>query len=43
LSRKGWLAVEAVVVKSTLNVLIPKIKKIGAVDILELGINKVIP
>ncbi len=40
--RTGYLAVESVVEKSTINVLIPKLKAIGAEDIIELPICKVI-
>ncbi len=38
-----WYAVESVVQKSQLNVIIPEIKKLGARDILEVDVKKVIP
>lgn len=38
-----WYAVETVVQKSQLNVIIPEIKKLGARDILEIDVKKVVP
>jgi ATP phosphoribosyltransferase len=37
-----YYAVEAVAVKSTVNLLIPELKKSGAEDILELPISKIV-
>lgn len=39
----GYYAVETVVVKSEINLLIPELKRRGAEDILELPISKVVP
>jgi ATP phosphoribosyltransferase len=39
----GYYAVETVVDKSLVNLLIPKLKKAGAEDILELSISKIVP
>jgi ATP phosphoribosyltransferase len=39
----GYYAVETVVDKSQVNLLIPNLKKAGAEDILELSISKIIP
>jgi len=38
-----WFALESVVVASGLNIVIPELKKLGAVDILEIDISKMIP
>ena len=38
-----WYAVETVVQKSQLNVIIPEIKRLGARDILEIDVKKVVP
>ncbi len=42
LYNSGFLAVETVVSKSEVNTLIPKLKKRGARDILEIGISKIV-
>lgn len=42
LSREDAFAVEAVVPKSTINVLIPALKEAGATDILELALSKIV-
>jgi ATP phosphoribosyltransferase len=39
----GAYALETVVVKSEINLLIPELKRRGAEDILELPISKVVP
>jgi ATP phosphoribosyltransferase len=39
----GYYAVETVVDKSQVNLLIPRLKKEGAEDILELAISKIVP
>jgi ATP phosphoribosyltransferase len=43
LYNSGYYAVESVVDKSQVNLLIPKLKKAGAEDILELDISKIVP
>jgi ATP phosphoribosyltransferase len=43
LYNSGYYAVESVVDKSQINLLIPKLKKAGAEDILELAISKIVP
>ncbi len=40
---EGYYAVESVVDKSQVNLLIPQLKKAGAEDILELAISKIVP
>ncbi len=39
----GFYAVETVCVKSSINVLIPELKRLGATDMLEIPISKVVP
>lgn len=43
LYNSGYYAVESVVDRSQINLLIPKLKKAGAEDILELAISKIVP
>lgn len=43
LYNSGYYAVESVVDKSQINLLIPRLKKAGAEDILELSISKIVP
>ena len=43
LADTGFLAVETVVPKSTINVLIPRLKALGAEDIVEMPIAKIVP
>ncbi len=43
LADTGFLAVETVVPKSTINVLIPRLKSCGAEDIVEMPIAKIVP
>ena len=43
LYNSGYYAVESVVDKSQINLLIPRLKKAGAEDILELAISKIVP
>jgi ATP phosphoribosyltransferase len=43
LYNSGYCAVESVVDRSSVNLLIPKLKKAGAEDILELAISKIVP
>ncbi|NYT01486.1 MAG: ATP phosphoribosyltransferase [Methanosarcinales archaeon] len=43
LYNSGYYAVESVVDRSTVNLLIPQLKKAGATDILELEISKIVP
>ncbi len=43
LAESGFFAVETVVAKATINVLIPELKSLGAEDILELPITKIVP
>ncbi|MBU2265222.1 MAG: ATP phosphoribosyltransferase [bacterium] len=40
---QDWFALESVVEASCLNVIIPNLKRLGAVDILEINISKMIP
>jgi ATP phosphoribosyltransferase len=42
LADQAYYAVESVVEKSVVNVLIPRLKSIGATDILELSITKIV-
>ena len=42
LYKTGYYAVESVVDKKEVNLLIPKLKNLGAEDILELRINKIV-
>lgn len=39
----GYYAVETIVAKSTINTLIPRLKALGAEDILELPVTKIVP
>ena len=43
LADTGFLAVETVVPKNTINVLIPRLKSLGAEDIVEMPIAKIVP
>jgi ATP phosphoribosyltransferase len=43
LAEEGFFAVESIVPKSTINVLIPQLKAAGAEDIVELPITKIVP
>ena len=43
LSSEGWFSVETVMEESAVRDLIPKLKAAGAEDIIEIGLNKVIP
>jgi ATP phosphoribosyltransferase len=43
LYKSGYCAVESVVERSQVNLLIPRLKKAGAEDILELAISKIVP
>lgn len=43
LSESGFYAVETVVAKSEINVLIPRLKALGAEDIIELPVTKIVP
>ncbi len=43
LAEEGFFAVETIVPKKTINVLIPKLKASGAEDIVELPITKIVP
>jgi ATP phosphoribosyltransferase len=43
LAESGFFAVETVVAKATINVLIPELKSLGAEDIVELPITKIVP
>ena len=43
LAETGFFAVETVVPKSTINTLIPRLKRLGAEDILELPVTKIVP
>ena len=42
LSQEGWLAVEAIIDEKIVRVLIPELKKAGAVGIIEYPLNKLI-
>jgi len=39
----GFFAVETVVAKDRINVLIPELKAMGATDIVEMAITKIVP
>lgn len=41
--RESWVMVETVVDKSSLNLLLPRLKELGAKDILELDVSKMMP
>ena len=43
LAQDGFYAVETVVAKNQINVLIPKLKALGAEDIIELPVTKIVP
>jgi ATP phosphoribosyltransferase len=43
LAERGFFAVETVVPKATINVLIPRLKALGAEDIVEMPITKIVP
>jgi ATP phosphoribosyltransferase len=43
LAEAGFFAVETIVPKTTINILIPKLKQAGAEDIVELPITKIVP
>lgn len=43
LAQEGYYAVETIVQKSEINVLIPKLKQLGAEDIVELPVTKIVP
>lgn len=43
LRTEGWFSVEAVMDESVVREIIPELKAAGAVDIIELGLNKVVP
>jgi ATP phosphoribosyltransferase len=43
LAETGFFAVETIVAKNTINTLIPQLKSLGAEDILELPVTKIIP
>jgi ATP phosphoribosyltransferase len=43
LAEDGYFAVETIVPKSTINTLIPKLKALGAEDIVELPVTKIVP
>jgi len=43
LAEQGYFAVETIVSKSAINTLIPKLKALGAEDIIELPITKIVP
>ncbi|CAN5649702.1 ATP phosphoribosyltransferase [soil metagenome] len=43
LAERGFFAVETVVAKSTINMLIPRLKAAGAGDIVEMPISKIVP
>jgi len=43
LYNSGYYAVETVVDRGVVNLLIPRLKKSGAEDILELAISKIVP
>jgi ATP phosphoribosyltransferase len=43
LAETGFFAVETIVAKNTINTLIPQLKALGAEDILELPVTKIIP
>ncbi len=43
LSQAGYFAVETIVAKTTINTLIPRLKALGAEDIIELPVTKIVP
>lgn len=43
LAQEGYYAVETIVQKSEINVLIPKLKSLGAEDIVEIPVTKIVP
>ncbi|OWY62266.1 ATP phosphoribosyltransferase, partial [cyanobacterium TDX16] len=43
LANDGGFAIETVVAKNQINVLIPELKDLGATDIVEMPISKIIP
>ena len=43
LAEKGYFAVETIVPKATINTLIPKLKALGAEDIIEIPVSKIVP
>ena len=43
LAEKGFFAVETIVPKATINMLIPKLKALGAEDIVEIPVTKIVP
>ncbi len=43
LSGSGWVSVESVVEETIVREIIPQLKTAGAVDIIEIGLNKVVP
>ncbi len=43
LAESGYFAVETIVPKNTINILIPKLKALGAEDIIELPVTKIVP
>jgi ATP phosphoribosyltransferase len=43
LSETGFYAVETIVPKNTINILIPQLKALGAEDIIELPVTKIVP
>jgi ATP phosphoribosyltransferase len=43
LSESGFYAVETIVAKSAINILIPQLKALGASDIIELPVTKIVP
>lgn len=43
LSQEGYYAVETVVAKTAINTLIPRLKALGAEDIIELPVTKIVP
>ncbi|MFN2595319.1 MAG: ATP phosphoribosyltransferase, partial [Actinomycetota bacterium] len=43
LAEDGYYAIEAIVSKSSINVLIPRLKSLGAEDIVEIPVSKIVP
>ena len=43
LSESGFHAVETIVAKAEINTLIPRLKALGASDIIELPVTKIVP
>jgi ATP phosphoribosyltransferase len=43
LAEPGFFAVETLVPKNAINVLIPRLKALGAEDIIELPVTKIVP